>query len=62
MPATKLPWGRLDHPMKVIRHQAKGQDVPACFGAGFSEGFQKTGSIGLIAEDVFASVPAIDHG
>jgi hypothetical protein len=47
--------------MKMVGHQAIGQDAPLRFAAGFSQGFQKPGAVGIIPEDVFATIPAIDH-
>jgi hypothetical protein len=45
--------------MKMIGHQAIGQDVPAGLATGFSKRLQKTAPIGAITKNVFAAIPAI---
>jgi hypothetical protein len=47
--------------MKMIVHQAEGVDLPIGLGAGLAEGFEKALPVGLIPEDGFAPVPAIQH-
>ena len=45
--------------MKIIPHQTEGMDLPIRLDASFVQGFKETLPVGVIAEDGFAPIPAI---
>ena len=45
--------------MKMIPHQTECVDLPIGLGASFAQGFEDTLPVGVIAEDGFAPIPAI---
>jgi len=55
----QIPFGRLDDQMKIIPHQTEGMDLPIRLDASFVQGFKETLPVGVIAEDGFAPIPAI---
>ena len=63
MPATRLAWGvsRTKDHVNVILHQAKGVDLPLCFGCGFVQGREKPLAIVIILENGLAPVAAAHH-
>ena len=46
--------------MEMIAHQAVRVNLPICFGAGFTEGLNKSHPIGIVADDRLLPVAAAD--
>jgi hypothetical protein len=57
-PDDEVWLGRLDYKMKMVRHQTKRMHLPGGLCASVGKGLEKGLSIKVVAEDVFASVPA----
>jgi len=55
----QIPFGRLDHPVKIITQQGQGVNLPIRLGARFAEGCHEPLPVGVIVEAGFAPVPAI---
>src|SRR5213593_1331032 len=58
-PSHQIGLRRFDHQMKMIAHQTVGMHLPIGLGAGFSERFQKSLTVAIVAEDWFAAVAAV---
>ena len=51
--------GCLDDEMKMVRHEAAGMDLPTGLDAGFGEGVKEPLAIGVVAENEFTPVDAV---
>ena len=51
--------GRLDHEMKMIRHEHIGVNLPAGLGACLAQGLDEPPPVRVVLADGFAPVPAI---
>jgi hypothetical protein len=58
-PGDQIWLRRLDHPMKMIRHEDIGVNLPARLGANLAQRFDEALAIRIIHEDQFAPVTAI---
>ena len=60
-PGHQIRLRRLDHQMKIIRHEDVGVNLPARLLADLAQRFQKTRPVLVIAKNFLLSVPAIHH-
>ena len=60
-PGDQIRLGRLDHQMKMIRHEDIGVDLPAGLGAHLDQGLDKALAVRIVEEDRLPPVAAI-HG
>jgi hypothetical protein len=60
-PGDQIRLGRLDHQMKMIRHENVGVNLPVRLGASLGERLDKALAIRIINEDGLAPVAAIHH-
>ena len=58
-PGDQIWLRRLDHPMKMIRHEDIGVNLPARLGANLAQRLNEALAIRIIHEDPFAPVTAI---
>jgi hypothetical protein len=58
-PRHQIGLRRLDHQMKMIVHQAIRVNLPTGLDAGFGEGVKEPLAIGVVAENEFATVTAV---
>ena len=58
-PGDQIGLRRLDHDMKMIRHEDIGVNLPARLGANLAQRFDEALAIRIIHEDQFAPVTAI---
>ena len=58
-PGDQIGQRRLDHDMKMIRHEDIGVNLPARLGANLAQRFDEALAIRIIHEDQFAPVTAI---
>ncbi|MCG3776134.1 MAG: hypothetical protein JW395_2983 [Nitrospira sp.] len=58
-PGDQIWLRRLDHPMKMIRHEDIGVNLPARLGANLAQRVNEALAIRIIHEDPFAPVTAI---
>ena len=58
-PGDQIWLRRLDHPMKMIRHEDIGVNLPARLGASLAQRVDEALAIRIIHEDPFAPVTAI---
>ena len=58
-PSNQIGLRRLDHPMKMIRHEDIGVNLPARLGANLAQRLNEALAIRIIHEDQFAPVTAI---
>ena len=59
LPGYQIWLRRLDHPMKMIRHEDIGVNLPARLGANLTQRVDEALAIRIIHEDPFAPVTAI---
>jgi len=55
----QIGFGRFDHQMKMVGHQAPGVNLPVGFGAGFPQRFNKKFPVLYPAKDGFLVVAAV---
>ena len=54
----KVGFGCFDDEVKMVSHQTPGVDLPAGFGAGFSQRVQEAVEIAVVPDDVLALIAA----